>query len=236
MAFRRKAKSSDASATQPAKTSRTGQIKAAYRLTRAVDPKVGWITLGAGLGPVALFLLIGLLINQPVYLTIFGVMTGLLVATTVFGRRAEKAAFDQVEGQPGAAVAAMNMLRRGWVVQPAIAVTRNQDVVHRAVGRPGVVLVGEGQPSRLANLIANEKRKVARVAPEVPVYDYVVGTGEGQVELRKLNRTLMKLPRNLKPYAVTEINRRLKALGANQPPIPKGPLPRGARIPRAPRG
>lgn len=239
MALRRKRTpetSAGAAVAAPAKQSRTAQIRAAYSMTRKVDPMVGWVTLAAGLLPVALLVALGLLVGQPVYLGIIGLMLGLLAATIVFGRRAEKAAFSQVEGQPGAAAAALNMMRRGWTVTPAVAVTRNQDVVHRAVGRPGVVLIGEGSPTRVGNLLATEKRKVARFVPEVPIYDIQAGSEEGQVPLRKLNRHLMKLPRNLKAHQVTEVNRRLKALGTMNLPIPKGPVPRGTRMPRGPRG
>jgi len=58
------------------------------------------------------------------------------------------------------------------------------DVVHRAVGRAGVVLVGEGSPNRLPGLLAAEKKRVARVAFDVPIQDYQVGDGPGQIPLR----------------------------------------------------
>jgi len=237
MALRRlRRKTKDGAPAKPAKASRTGQIKAAYTMTRKVDPMVGWVTLAAGFLTFAVFLAIGLLIDQPVYLGIVGLMLGVLAATLVFGRRAEKAAFSQVDGQPGAAVAALNMMRRGWTVTPAVAVTRNQDIVHRAVGRAGVVLVGEGSPTRIGNLLATEKKKVARFVPDVPVYDLQAGNEQGQIPLRKLNRHLMKLPRNLKSHQVAEVNRRLKALGTMNLPIPKGPMPKNLRMPRGPRG
>jgi hypothetical protein len=222
--------------TAPAKMGRLGQIRAAYSMTRKVDPLVGWVTLGVFLLVVVVLVGIGLLIGHPIYLGIIGVMLGVLAATIIFGRRAEKAAFAQVEGQPGAAAAALNMLRRGWTVTPGVAVTRNQDIVHRAVGRPGVVLIGEGSPSRVGNLLAQEKKKVARFVPEVPIYDLQAGNEEGQIPLRKLNQRVMKLPRNLKGHQVEEVNRRLKALGTMNLPIPKGPLPKNLRMPRGPRG
>ena len=233
MALRRKR--SPEGAVTPAKQSRIAQIRAAYRMTRKVDPMVGWVTLAVGLLTVAVFVAIGLLVDHPIYLGMIGVMLGVLGATIVFGRRAEKAAFSQVEGQPGAAAAALNMLRKGWTVTPAVAVTRNQDIVHRAVGRAGVVLIGEGSPTRVGNLLATEKRKVARFVPEVPVYDIQAGNENGQVPLRKLNRHLMKLPRKLKNHQVSEVNRRLKALGTMSLPIPKGPMPRNVRMPKGPR-
>jgi hypothetical protein len=220
----------------PAKQGRVAQIRSAYTMTRKVDPMVGWVTLAAALLVLAVMLALGFLIGHPVYLGILGLMGGFLVATIVFGKRAEKAAFSQVDGQPGAAAAALNMLRRGWSVTPAVAVTRNQDIVHRAVGRPGVVLIGEGVPSRVQALLVTEKKKVARYVPDVPVYDVQAGNGEGQVPLRKLNNHLMKLPRNLTTTQVSEVNRRLKALGTMNLPIPKGPMPKGMRMPRGPRG
>jgi hypothetical protein len=212
---------------KPKKPSRTAQIRQAYSMTRKSDSRVGWVTLAVFLGVLVVMLAIGFLLGHPVYVGIVGVMFAVLGATIVFGRRAEKAAFSQVEGQPGAAAAALNMLRKGWTVTPGVAVTRNQDLVHRAVGRPGVVLIAEGGgPSRLGNLLAQEKKKVARFVPDVPIYDIQAGNDEGQVPLRKLNKHLMKLPRNLKNDQVSEVNRRLKALGSMTLPIPKGPMPR----------
>ena len=232
----RAGKKDGSAADGEAKQSRRGQIRAAYKMTRKVDPLVGWVTLAAGFLPFAIALAIGLLIDHPIYLGLMGLLTGVLAATIVFGKRAEKAAFSQVEGQPGAAAAALNMLRRGWTVTPAVAVSRNQDIVHRAVGRPGVVLVAEGSSTRLGSLLAIEKKKVARYVPDVPIYDLQAGNESGQVPLRKLNRHLMKLPRNLKSDQVIEVNRRLKALGTMNLPIPKGPMPRNVRMPKGPRG
>jgi hypothetical protein len=234
MALRRKKSSTEDPATPP-KQSRTRQIRAAYKMTRKVDPMVGWVTLAAGFLVLAVAIAIGFLVGHPVYLGFIGLMLAVLAATVVFGKRAEKAAFAQVDGQPGAAAAALNMLRKGWTVTPAVAVTKNQDIVHRAVGRAGVVLVGEGSPPRVGNLLAIEKRKVARFVPEIPVYDVQAGNNDGQIPLRKLNGHIMKLPRNLKAHQVTEVNRRLKALGTMNLPIPKGPMPRNARMPKGPR-
>ena len=124
---------------------------------------------------------------------------GLLAALIVFGRRAQKAAYEQMEGQPGAAAAALQMLRRGWKTDPAIAFTKQQDVVHRVVGPPGIVLVGEGNPNRLRQLLATERRKHERVAAETPIHEVVCGNGEGQVPLPKLVKHVTKLGQGLKP-------------------------------------
>jgi hypothetical protein len=220
----------------PAKQGRLAQIRSAYTMTRKVDPAVGWVTAATAFLVLAVAVAIGFLIGHPIYLGVLGLMVAVLAATIVFGKRAEKAAFSQVDGQPGAAAAALNMLRKGWTVTPAVAMSRNQDIVHRVVGRAGVVLVGEGAPTRVQALLVTEKKKVARFVPDVPIYDVQAGNDTGQVPLRKLNNHLMKLPRNLKQPQVIEVNRRLKALGSMNLPIPKGPMPRGARMPRGPRG
>jgi hypothetical protein len=125
-------------------------------------------------------------------------------------------------------------MRGNWTVTPAIAANRNMDVVHRAVGRAGVVLVGEGSPNRLPGLLAAEKKRVARVAFDVPIQDYQVGDGPGQIPLRQLQRKIMKLPRDLKGTEVADLNFRLKALPQTLQ-APKGPMPRGGRQPKMPR-
>ena len=122
---------------------------------------------------------------------------------------------------------ALKMLRRGWKVDPLIAFTKQQDVVHRVVGPPGIVLVGEGNPHRLRTLMTNERRKHERVVADTPIHEVVVGSGEGQVPLPKLVRHVQKLGRAVKPADLTDVLNRLKALDATRSnmPIPKGPVP-----------
>jgi hypothetical protein len=223
-------------ADTPKKPGRLGQIRAAYRMTKKSDPQLGLILAAVGFLAFAVLVALGLLAGQPVYFGIIGVLVAIIAMTIVFGRRAERAAYRQVEGQPGAAAAVLNSLRRGWTVTPAVAVNRQQDVLHRAVGRPGIVLVGEGAPSRLGALFAAERKKMARVLPDVPVHEMQVGDAEGQVPLRKVNRSIMKMRRSLSAAQVGEVNRRLKAMGAMNIPVPKGPLPRNIKMPRGPRG
>ena len=104
--------------------------------------------------------------------------------------------------------------------------------MHRVLGRPGIVLVSEGPPSRAAQLLANERKRTARWAPEVPIHEIQCGDGEGQVPLRKLNAAVMRTPRALRPAEVTALRKRLEAVSTPPVPIPKGPLPKGARIQR----
>jgi hypothetical protein len=216
------------------KNGRIQQIRLAYTMTKRVDPKIGLIIAGIGLGTFAVLLAVGFAIGHPVYLGILGFIGGLLGAVVVFGRRAEKAAFGQMEGQPGAAAAVLDNIRRGWTVTPVVAATRNQDAVHRAVGRAGIVLIGEGNPNRLRPLMAAEKRKMSRVVGEVPVTDIIVGNDQGQLPLKKLQMHLTRMPKVIPAAQVTEINDRLRAMGdlLTNAPIPKGPLPRGVRLPK----
>ena len=220
---------------KPAKQGRFRQLITAYSMTKEYDRHLGVILLSVFLVTVAIFVGIGFLLGYPVYVAVLGVPFGAMVALIVFGRRAERAAYGQVEGRAGAAGAALAMLRRGWTVQQAVAVTKNQDMVHRVVGRPGIVLVGEGNPARVRNLLGVEKKKHARFAGEAPIYDIIAGDEtEDSVVVSKLARHIMKLPRNLKPGDVTEVMQRLKALDASRPtaPLPRGPLPQSARAAR----
>jgi len=214
----------------PAKRGRLRQIAQAYRITRQTDRRVGWVILAWFLGVGLVVGFLGWLLF-PIFGVAMGLLAGLLAALVVFGRRAERAAYVQVEGQTGAAAGALQMLKRGWTVKPAIAFTKNQDVVHRVVGLPGIVLVGEGNPSRARHLVTAERKKHARVAPEVPIYDVMVGDGEGCVPLPKLVKHVRKLPRNIRPAEMTELVQRLKALDAMRPqaPLPRGPVPTSAK-------
>lgn len=213
---------------------RLKQIALTYKMTRRVDSKVGLVVAGVGIVVFGVILAIGFAIGHPVYAGILGFVLAFLAMAIVFGRRAERAAFGQMEGQPGAAAAVLDNVGRGWTVTPAVAMNRNQDVVHRAVGKPGIVLVGEGNPNRLRGLLAAEKKRMARTVADAPVHDIVVGDGEGQVPLKKLRTTLLKLPRVLPGAQVTAVNDRLRALGdlMSNMPVPKGPMPKGMRMPK----
>ncbi len=208
-------------------------MRAAFQLTRKNDPKMLPLVLGATVAVLAAFVLLGILLHHPIYFSIIGVLLSLMAATIVFGRRASAAAFTQIEGQPGAAAAVLQSMRGNWRVTPVVAVNpRGRDLVHRVVGRPGIVLVGEGSPVRVASLMSQERKKVGRVAADTPVYEVQAGDEDGQVPLRKLQTHLAKMPRNLKPAQVNAIEARMRALGGATVPIPKGPLPKSGKIPR----
>jgi len=221
------------STPEPEKTGRIRQFIDTYRMSKKSDPRIGLWILGAfilvgGIGFVVFqFLLPGKGLLHGVLAVVGALLFGSLAALIIFGRRAQKSAYAQMEGQPGAAAAALRMLRRGWKTEPAVAFTKQQDVVHRVVGPPGIVLIGEGNPNRLRQLMANERRKHERVAAGVPIREVICGNGEGEVPLPKLARHVQKLGREVKPAEMTDVLNRIKALDAQRSniPIPKGPVP-----------
>jgi len=220
----------------PSTMSRRQQITATYKMTKQTDPRIGLWLLGAfvlaGLVGFAIFwLLPGDGLVSTIFAGIGGVLLGVLGALILFGRRAQSSAYTRMEGQAGAAASALTMLRRGWQTEPMVAFNRQQDVVHRVVGPPGIVLVGEGSPTRLRGLLNEERRKHERVARGTPVHDLQCGDAEGQVPLPKLVKSVRKLGRQVKPAEMTDVLHRLKALDARRSavPMPKGPVPQNMK-------
>jgi hypothetical protein len=215
---------------------RIAQLRSAYTMTRKADPRIGWILLGVFVAVLAVFVALGLVFGHVILLSILGLSVAVLAATFIFGRRAERSAYRQVEGQPGAALSALTTLRKGFTVdKEPVAFNRQQDLVLRVVGKCGVVLVGDGAPSRLQHMLVAEKKRHQRVLGDIPIHELQAGSAEGQIPLRKLSSTIMKLPRTLTGPQMTELDHRLKALAVNRSsiPIPKGPLPKNAKVPRA---
>ena len=212
------------------------QIGQTYSITRKSDRALPWVILGTLIGTALPLVLVAQLLFDSTFsklITIsLAISISLLATVYVFGKRAEKAAYARIEGQPGAAAAVLNTLRKGWFVTPAVAVTRNQDLVHRVIGPVGIVLVGEGSPSRVAQLLESEKIKAKRIAGDIPVASLIVGNGEGLITFKKLNKTIMKMGKKISPAESRELRNRFGASGASALPIPKGAMPKGMRIPR----
>jgi hypothetical protein len=213
---------------------RLKQIRMVAKLVNQQNKRALPITFGAAAGVIVVFAAIGLLVGPLALFIPAGVLLGALTAMILFGRFAQRAQYSAIDGQLGAAAAVLQNMRGDWTVTPAVSGNRTMDVVHRAVGRPGVVLVGEGVPSRVAGLLAAERKKTERVAHGVPIHEFQVGNGEGQVPVSKLQRKITTLPRALRPAAVSDLNYRLKALQPTMQ-MPKGPMPKGARQPRMPK-
>ena len=221
--------------TDPTKMSRRRQIIETYRMSKESDRRLGLWMLGAFLlfGAIAfglVYLAFGSGVFGLVMAVVIGLLMGFLGMMIVFSRRAQRAAFHRLEGRVGGGAQALTMLRRGWTVEQMVGFggnRENPDMVHRVVGPPGIVLVGEGNPNRLRQLMASERKKHQRVLFETPIHEVVVGNGEGQVPLPKLVRHVQKLGRQVKPAEITDILARLRALDAQRPrvPLPRGPVP-----------
>jgi hypothetical protein len=233
-------KDGDSSAPKEKKPGRIAQLKQVYTVSKQADPNIGRWMLLTFLGIVAVFLVIGLVIDSPIFLGITGVLFGILGATLVMSRRAERAAYRSIEGQAGAAGAALTSIRRGWYTdrEPVAAdVARAGDVssaamVYRALGRPGVVLVGEGPLARVQKLLLKEQKRVERVAPGVPVTTMIIGNEDGQVPLNKVASRVQRLKPQITKDEMALVNKRLKSLGGLRAPLPKGVDPTRARMDR----
>ena len=217
--FKRKAKE------KKIKTPRFQTFRDAYSVTKQVKPWIApaliaifLITLAVGFG-------IGIAVGHPVYLAFIFLPLSLLTTLIFFTRVAGRAAYSSIEGQIGAGASVLMSIRKGWTTTPAVAVSRNQDMVHRSVGRAGIVLTGEGATNTVRQLLQDEHKKTERFAPGVPIIEVMVGDSQGQVALRKLQKHLQKLPKKLSAHQMREVRARLKAVGGLSMPIPKGPMP-----------
>lgn len=215
------------------------QLKETYRVTVEVDPQAKLLVPGVAVGVALVVTLIGLLLPPWWMWLITGIMAGLVAALYLLLSRAKKATYKRYAGKPGSAEVAFSMLdKKKWDYSAGLTATKQLDIVHRVVGRPGIVLIGEGSPARLKAILASEQKKHEQVAYGVPVTTLIMGDEPGQVPLEKLADHLKKAPKALKPVQLTEVRQRLRALDAVRPklPLPKGPMPTLRGVNRAMRG
>jgi hypothetical protein len=229
------------SAPKPAKEpGRLKQMFQVFQMTRKQDSTAIWWMALAFFAPILLGIVAGFILSGDAPLgfalwIIAGVLGGVLLFLIVLGRKAEKAAYAQIEGQPGAVGAVLkSSLRRGWTASemPVAVSPRTQDAVYRAVGNGGVVLIGEGPQSRTQKMLDEERRRVTRILPNVAVNFLHVGPDEDSIPLHKLAGRMARFKRSLNKSEVYAVSNRLSSLGKNQLPIPKGVDPLRARAPR----
>lgn len=218
----------------PSKPGRIAQMRQVFKLARKHYPAVPWLMLAAFLGIGAIGFLVGFFLLPPAWLwTIIGLLAGATLAVFILGRYAETAAFAEMKGQPGAYGAVLNTVRRSWLAddQPVAGDPRTKDLIFRATGRGGVVLVSEGPAGRVGKLLAKEQRRHERILPSVPVHVIQGGEDKNQVPMNRLVGTIYKLPKELTKAEVLEVRKRLTALGtmSTNQPIPKGVDPNRVR-------
>jgi len=193
------------------KAPRFQTFRDAYAVTKQVKP---WISIAL----------------IAVFLVTWAIGIALLAAMLLFTRQAGSAAYVSIEGQIGAGASVLMAIRKGWTTTPAVAVSRNQDMVHRSVGRAGIVISGEGSDS-VRQMMSDERKKAERFAPGVPVIEILIGNEENRTPIRKLQKQMRRLPKKLSAHQMREVRARLKAVGGMSMPIPKGPMPtRGGKI------
>jgi hypothetical protein len=216
--FKRKAKE------KKIKSPRFQTFRDAYKVTKSVKPWIPFALIGIFLLTWAIGIGVGVALGHPVYFAFIFLPLSVLITLLFFTRQAGTAAYSSIEGQIGAGASVLMAIRKGWSTTPAVSVARNQDMVHRSVGRAGIVLTGEGS-NGVNQMLTEERKKTERFAPGVPITLVVVGDEKSQVPLRKLQKHLQKLPKKLTARQMREVRARLKAVGGLSIPIPKGPMP-----------
>ncbi|MEU0507175.1 DUF4191 domain-containing protein [Nocardia sp. NPDC005998] len=227
----KEAKAAAKAARKQQSKERRQQLWQAFQMQRKEDKLLLPLMIGAVVGITAVFLVIGLIFGLQWFLLPLGLLLGVLVAFIIFGRRVQRNVYAKAEGQAGAAAWVLENLQGKWRVSNGVAATTQLDAVHRVIGLPGVILIGEGAPQRLKSLLAQEKKRTARLIGDTPIYDIIIGNDEGQIPLKELQKHLTKLPRNIDAKRIDLIEGRLTALSSRSgPALPKGPMPAGAKM------
>jgi hypothetical protein len=222
------AKKNEKTTKEPGKIKQLWQI---FQLTKKTDKALVPILIVTMLAPLAggialaIFISAGSILTLVLYI-ITGIMVSILLTLIVMGQRAEKTAYEQISGQPGAVGAVLrSALRRIWQASefPVAVNPRTQEAVYRAVGKPGVVLIGEGPQSRTKKMLEDERRAVLRAVPDIPVHFVYVGPEADATALPKLSKKMRSFPNSLRKAEVLAVSHRLNSLQRGGTlPIPKG--------------
>lgn len=229
--------------TVPKPKKEPGRLKQMYQvfqMTRRYDSRAVWYMILAFVAPIVIAVVLAVVFaaNNPVTIVLSitsGVLAGVLALLIVLGRRAERAAYSQIEGQPGAVGAVLkSSLRRGWTASelPVNVSPKTQDAVYCAIGPAGIVLIGEGPKSRTARMLDDERRRIARSLPNVPVNYLHVGPDSDSTPLHRVASAMTKHKRALNKAEIYAVSNRISSLSRNNLPIPKGIDPMRARAGR----
>jgi hypothetical protein len=208
-------------------TERMKQLGMVFKFTASRDKWFVPLCVIAGAVPLLAGVLLMVFGLGWIYLPL-AVLLSLMGVLIVLNLRANKVMMSEAEGTPGAAASLVENMRGDWRVYPAIASTTQFDMVHLVLSRAGVVLLGEGHPSRTRSLIVQERRRLSKIIGSAELRDFMVGNGEGEIPISKLRMTLMKLPRTITGRDVNGLDTRIKALTA-RPAMPKGAIPKNLR-------
>lgn len=229
--------------TEPEK--RTGffkQLSTLFTFTKQAFPWLPYVLIAILLVCIGLGVLIGFLIPPLQWWSVLlwgitGLMLGILAAMITMTRLSSKAMYKKIDGMPGATGHVLSTsLGRNWQTNemPVGVNPKTQDAVYRAVGRGGVVIIGEGARGRLTRLINDERTKVQRVAQGVPVTVMYIGHGDDEVAIADLSKTIKALPKKIDKATMAAVIRRIDSVSQSLSslPIPKGIDPSKARAQR----
>jgi hypothetical protein len=197
----------------------------------------GILLVGAGIGVAIGFLIPPVAVWSVILWGITGLMLGILASMMTMTRLSTQAMYKKIDGMPGATGHVLSTsLGRSWQASemPVGINPKTQEAVYRAVGKGGVVIVGEGARGRLTRLVNDERSKVQRVAAGVPVTVLYVGHGDGDVSIAKLAPTIKALPKKIDRTTQAAVIKRIESVSQSLTslPIPKGIDPTRARAPR----
>jgi hypothetical protein len=218
------------------------QIKTLFRFTKEEYSWLPWLLAAILVVGIALGVVVGLFIPPFAIWSVIlwgltGLLLGVLAALITMTRLSTTAMYKKIDGMPGAAGHVLSTsLGRNWQASemPVGVNPRTQEAVYRAIGRGGVVVVGEGARGRLTRLVADERSKVQRVASGVPVTVLYVGHGEDEVTIAKLSKTIKSLPKKIDRPTMAAVIKRIESVSQSLSslPIPKGVDPTKVRAPR----
>lgn len=218
------------------------QLRTLYTFTQKAFPwlpfmLIGIVLLGIGIGVVVGLFLPPVAIWSVILWGVTGLMLGILGALMSMTRLSTSAMYKKLDGMPGASGHVLSTsLGRKWQASdmPVGINPKTQEAVYRAIGRGGVVIVGEGSRGRLTRLVNDEKMKVQRVASGVPINVYYVGHGDDEVTIAKLASTIKSLPKAIDRTTMAAVVKRVDSVSQSLSslPIPKGIDPTKARAPR----
>lgn len=220
-------------AARAARGPRFKVVRDAYAVTKKEKPYIAALLAMVFIAVLAVGIMIGAFLGRPGYAAFLTTPLAFLIAFIVFTRAATSSAYASIEGQQGAAASVLMSIRKGWTVDTAVNINRHQDMVHRAVGKAGIVLVGEGREG-VKILLNDERKRMERVAPGVPVHAFVCGEEQDQVSIRKLQSKMKKFPKKLSTTQLRELRARIKSVGGMNVPLPKGPMPKNIKLPKRP--
>ena len=218
------------------------QIRTLFTFTQKAYRWLPWLLVAIMVASIALGVGIGFLL-PPVALwsiilwAVTGLMLGVLACLMTMTRLSTSAMYKQIDGMPGAAGHVLSTsLGRNWQSSdmPVGVNPKTQEAVYRAVGRGGVVIVGEGARGRLTRLVNDERSKAQRVATGVPVTVFYVGHGDDEVPIAKLASSIKALPKKIDRATMAAVIKRLSSVSQSLAslPIPKGIDTTKARAPR----